>query len=161
VLFSVFYTVLWQVLQLLALRFRSNDFKDLEILVLRHELAVLRRRSHRPAMTPIDRLFLTAASRLLPRGRWQAFIITPATLLRWHRRMVAQRWTYASRCGRPPIRRDVRALALRFAREPRVFRLRHDRAHMASGSWYRTCWHAMRDDLARVRAQAPPEFARR
>src|SRR6266498_1134655 len=82
VLFSFFYMVLRQVLQL-ALRFRSNDFKDLEILVLRHELAVLRRRTRRPAMTPIDRLFLTAASWLLPRGRWQVFIITPATLLRW------------------------------------------------------------------------------
>jgi putative transposase len=117
VLFSFFYMVLRQVLQLLALRFRSNDFKDLEILVLRRELAVLRRRTRRPAMTPIDRLFLTAASWLLPRGRWQVFIITPATLLRWHRRLVAKRWTYASRRGRPPIRRDVRALALRLARE--------------------------------------------
>ena len=109
--------VLRQVLQLLALRFRSNDFKDLEILVLRHELAVLRRRTRRPAMTPIDRLFLTAASRVLPRGRWLAFIITPATLLRWHRRLVAKRWTYVSRRGRPPIRREIRVLALRLARE--------------------------------------------
>lgn len=84
--------------------------------MLRHELAVLRRRTRRPAMTPIDRLFLTAASRLLPRGRWEAFIITPGTLLRWHRRLVARRWTYPSRRGRPPLR-DARALALRFARE--------------------------------------------
>jgi putative transposase len=117
VFFSFFYMVLRQVLQLLALRFRSNDFKDLEILVLSHELAVLRRRTRRPAMTPIDRLFLTAASRFLPRGRWQVFFITPATLLRWHRRLVAKRWTYERRRGRPPIRRDVRALALCLARE--------------------------------------------
>src|SRR4029450_8071179 len=105
VLFSVFYTVLWQILQLLALRFRSNDFKDLEILVLRHELAMLRRRTRRPAIKPFDRLFLTAASRLLPRARWPAFLITPATLLRWHRRLVACRWTYGDRRGLPPLRR--------------------------------------------------------
>ena len=57
-----------------------------QILVLRHELAMLRRKIRRPAIRPIDRLFLTAASRLLPPGRWQAFVITPATLLRWHQR---------------------------------------------------------------------------
>jgi putative transposase len=77
--------VLRGVLQLAARRFRSNDFKDLEIVVLRHELAILRRRTRRPALTGTDRLFLTAASRVLPRGRWRSFVITPATLLRWHR----------------------------------------------------------------------------
>jgi transposase InsO family protein len=106
-----------QVLQLLTLCLRSNDFKDLEILVLRHELAMLRRRTRRPAIKPFDRLFLTAASRLLPPGRWHAFLITPATLLRWHRRLVARRWTYAHGRGRPSLRRDARALALRLARE--------------------------------------------
>jgi len=58
-----------------------------------------------------------AASRLLPRGQWQSFIVTPATLLRWHRRMVAKRWTYSRRTGRPPIRREIRELVLRMARE--------------------------------------------
>jgi putative transposase len=116
-LFSCCYTLLRQVLGLLTLQVRSDAWKDLEILVLRHELAMLRRRSRRPAIGTIDRLFLTAASRLLPRARWNAFIITPATLLRWHKRLVARRWTYAGRRGRPPIRRDVRALAVRLARE--------------------------------------------
>ena len=116
-LFSFCYLVLRQVLQLLALRVRSDDFKDLEILVLRHELAMLRRQTRRPAITPIDRLFLTAASRLLPRARWHAFVITPATLLRWHRRLIAKRWTYTGRRGRRPIRRDIRQLAVRLARE--------------------------------------------
>jgi hypothetical protein len=109
--------MLRRVLQLAALRFRSNDLKELEIVVLRHELAILRRRTRRPAMTRTDRLFLAAASWLLPRARWRSFIVTPATLLRWHRRLVAKRWTNARRAGRPPIRREIRALVLRFARD--------------------------------------------
>jgi hypothetical protein len=76
-------------LQLAALRVRSNVSKDLEIVVLRHELAILQRRTHRPAITWTDRIVLTAASQLLPRVHWRSFIITPATLLRWHRRLVA------------------------------------------------------------------------
>jgi hypothetical protein len=111
--------VLRRVLQLAALRVRSNDLKELEleIVVLRHELAILRRRTHRPAITWTDRLFLAAASRLLPRARWRSFIITPGTLLRWHRRLVAKRWTYARRAGRRPIRREIRTLVLRLARD--------------------------------------------
>ena len=80
---SLCYVVLRRVLQLAVLRLRSNDLKDLEIVVLRHELAILRRRTRRPAMTWTDRLFLAAASRFLPRARWRSFIITPRTLLRW------------------------------------------------------------------------------
>jgi hypothetical protein len=86
--------LLGRLLQIAALRVRSNDFKELEIVVLRHELAVLRRRIGRPALMWADRLFLAAASRLLPRGRWQSFIVTLATLLRWHRRLVPKHWTY-------------------------------------------------------------------
>jgi transposase InsO family protein len=96
---------------------RSNDWKELEIVVLRHELAILRRQTTRPAMTTVDRLFLGATSQLLPRARWRSFIITPATLLRWHRRLVARRWTDAGRVGRPRKRRETRALVLRLARE--------------------------------------------
>src|SRR5262245_56963574 len=116
-LFSFCYLAFRQILQLLALSVRSNDFKDLEIVVLRHERAILRRRTRRPAIRPIDRLLLTAASRLLPRARWHAFLITPATLLRWHRRLVARRWTYERRRGRPLLRRAARVLALRLAHE--------------------------------------------
>jgi putative transposase len=117
VLSSFCYMVVRQVLQLLALQARSDDFKDLEILVMRHELAMLRRRTRRPTITSIDRLFLTAASRLLPRARWDLFLIRPATLLRWHRRLIAKRWTYTGRRGRRPIRREVQTLAVRLARE--------------------------------------------
>ena len=114
---SLCYGVLRWILQLAALRVRSDEFKDLEIVVLRHELAILRRRIRRPAMTWTDRLCLAAASRLLPRARWRSFMITPATLLRWHRRLVAKRWTYARRAGRPAMRREIRAWVLRLARE--------------------------------------------
>ena len=113
-LVSLCYLVLPRVLQLAALRVRSNDFKELEIVVLRHELAILRRQRKRPVLTTVDRLFLAAASRFLARERWRSFMITPATLLRWHRRLVAKRWTF-TRQGRPPMRREIRA------RGPHVF----------------------------------------
>jgi hypothetical protein len=64
-----------------------------------------------------DRLFLSAASRLLPRADWSSFVVTPATLLRWHRHLVTRRWTYARQLGRPPIPSEVRELIVRFARE--------------------------------------------
>jgi putative transposase len=117
VFLSFCYMVLRWVLQLATLRLRSNDGKELEIVVLRHELAILRRRTRRPVMMWTDRCFLAAASRLLPRARWRSFIVTPATLLRWHRRLVAKRWTYPRRAGRPPIRLEIRALVVRFARD--------------------------------------------
>jgi putative transposase len=116
VIVSLWYVVLRRVLQLAVLRCRSNEFKDLEIVVLRHELAILRR-TRRPIMTWADRLFLAGASRFLPRERWRSFVVTPATLLRWHRHVVAKRWTYSRRAGRPPIRREIRALVVRFARD--------------------------------------------
>ena len=115
-LVSFCYLVLRRFLQLAALRVRSNDFKELEIVVLRHELAILRRQRKRPVLTEVDRLFLAAASRCLSRERWRSFLITPATLLRWHRRLVAKRWTF-TRQGRPPMRREIRDLVLRLARE--------------------------------------------
>jgi transposase InsO family protein len=104
-------------LQLALLRPRSQEFKELEIVVLRHELAVLRRRVARPELRAADRVFLVAASRLLPKTSWRSFVVTPTTLLRWHRRLVARRWTYPDRVGRPPIGGKVRELVLRLARE--------------------------------------------
>jgi putative transposase len=117
VLVSFWYMVLRWLLQLAVLRVRSNDFKELELVVLRHELAILRRQRQRPALTTVDRIFLAAASRLLPRNRWRSFLITPGTLLCWHRRLVARRWTYAHPAGRPPMRREVHELVLRLARD--------------------------------------------
>jgi putative transposase len=65
-----------------------------------------------------DRALLAAASRLLPRSSWRSFLVTPATLLRWHRRRVACRWTDRGRCGRPPIGDEIRELVLRVAQSP-------------------------------------------
>jgi len=100
-------------------RGRDDGAKDLEILVLRHQLRVLRRTAGRPKLQPIDRVLLAAASRAMPRDRWVAFLVTPATLLRWHRELVRRKWTYrrTGRPGRPPIDPEVRALILRLARE--------------------------------------------
>jgi hypothetical protein len=84
------YVVLGRLLELAALRFRSEEFKELEIVVLRHELAVLRRQAGRPELKDADRVFLVAAGRLLPRASWRSFVVTPTTLLRWHRRLVGK-----------------------------------------------------------------------
>jgi putative transposase len=86
--------------------------------VLRHELSILRRQARRPQLTERDRLVLAALSRVMPRRLWSAFHVTPETLLRWHRRIVARNWTYSRRRpGRPPLDQQVRQLILRLARE--------------------------------------------
>ena len=96
---------------------RRDRAKELEILVLRQELSILRRQVGRARFEPDDRLLLAALSRVLPRRSWSAFSVRPETLLRWHRGMVARRWTYSHRRpGRPPIGREVRELVLRLAR---------------------------------------------
>jgi hypothetical protein len=93
-------------LELILLCSRSAQAKEIEILVLRHELAVLRRQQPRPRLQPTDRALLAALSRLLPRARWSVFLVRPETLLRWHRRMVRRHWTYpTASTGRPAVGR--------------------------------------------------------
>jgi putative transposase len=81
----------------IALLARGDAAKDLEILVLRHQLTVLRRQTPRPKLQPADRALLAAVSRVLPRSRWSCFLAKPETLVRWHRRLVAGAWTYPHR----------------------------------------------------------------
>jgi hypothetical protein len=115
---SLVYLLLRQVLQMLSQLARDDGAKDVELLVLRHQVAVLRRQVHRPDLEPADRVVLAVLSRLLPRPRWSVFFVTPATLLRWHRELVARRWTYPhGRPGRPPVDKQVRELVLRLAAE--------------------------------------------
>jgi putative transposase len=117
-LWSFAYLAVRSLLALVCLLGRSRRSKELEILVLRHELAILRRHSLRPRLTRADRAFLAALSRSLPRSLWASFSVTPETLLGWHRRLVARRWTYSrAKPGRPPLEPSVGALILRLARE--------------------------------------------
>jgi putative transposase len=116
---SFAYWSLRRLLELVVLRRRSEREKEIEILLLRHQLRVLQRQVARPQLTPADRALLAALSRVLSRQRWKSSVfVTPATLMRWHRELVARRWTYPQRRpGRPPTRAEVRALVVRLARE--------------------------------------------
>jgi len=96
----------------------SDATKDIEILVLRHQLAVLQRRTPRPQMTWTDRALLASLTRLLPVRRRLGLLVTPATILRWHRQLIARHWTtQPARPGRPAIPAGLRALILRLATE--------------------------------------------
>ena len=98
---------------------RRDEFaKDVELLVLRHQLAVLGRQQPRSSLRAEDRAFLAALTRILPSRRRQGLIVTPQTLLRWHRELVRRRWAQPKQSsGRPPVERRVRELVLRLARE--------------------------------------------
>jgi putative transposase len=111
------YLIFCQVLGWLVLLARRSVTKNAELLVLRHEAAVLRRQVTRPRMDWADRAVLAGLSRLLPRPIWRSLFIQPATLLRWHRDLVRRRWTYPHRRGRPTVAAEMRSLVLRLARE--------------------------------------------
>jgi hypothetical protein len=112
------YLRLCRSIQLLALLAHGEATRDLEILVLPHQLMVLRRQTPRPRLEPADRAVLAAVSRALPRARWSCFLVKPETLLRWHRRLVAGAWTHPARqTGRPPLDNDIHQLIIRLARE--------------------------------------------
>ena len=104
---------------LASLVWNDKHAKDLEIVVLRHQLQVLRRQVGRPRFGWSDRLFLAAASRRLARETWRAFLVTPQTVLRWHRELVRWKWSYSARGrpGRPALDEATRALILRLAGE--------------------------------------------
>ena len=112
------YRALCRTLQLTRLVGRRETDLAIEVVILRQEVAVLRRQVHRPALEPADRAVLAGLARLLPRRRLGHLFVQPATLLGWHRDLVAKRWTYPrGRPGRPPIAQGTTTLVLRFAEE--------------------------------------------
>jgi hypothetical protein len=113
------YLIFLRLLNLLWLLARSPASKDVELLVLRHEVAVLRRANPRPRLDWADRAVFAALVRTLPMMLRRHRLVTPGTILRWHRRLIAKKWTYPNRLGPPPIDDTVVALIERMARENR------------------------------------------
>ncbi len=101
----------------LVLLARSTASKNAELLVLRHEVAVLQRGNRRPRLDWADRAVLAALIRLLPKTVKDHRLVSPGSVLRWHRRLVAKKWSYPSRTGRPPVPKEVAALVERLARD--------------------------------------------
>jgi putative transposase len=111
------YLIVVRVFGWLQLLSRGQASKDAEIMMLRHEVAVLRRQVSRPRPDWADRVILAALARLLPAGLRNHRLVTPGTLLAWHRRLIQRKWTYPSQPGRPQVAEEVRDLTLRLSRE--------------------------------------------
>jgi transposase InsO family protein len=115
--FRLLYLIFCQLLAWLVLLARRSATKDAELLMLRHEVQVLRRQVARPRVDWADRAVLAGLARLLPRPSWNRLFVRPETLLRWHQDLVRRRWSYPHRRGRPAVTAELRALVVRLARE--------------------------------------------
>ncbi len=115
--FRLLYLIFIRLLGLLTLLSRTSSSKDVEILILRHEVALLRRTNPRPRLDWADRAVLAALIRRLPAVLGDHRLVTPATVMRWHRRLIARKWTYPNGGGRPALDKTIVALIERLARE--------------------------------------------
>ena len=164
-LLSLVYFALRWPLQALAPSGRADLEREVELLVLRHQVKVLSRGVRRPRLRRRDRMLLAAASRVLSRDRWKTFVVTPRTLLRWHRELVHRKWTYRRRGpGRPPIDPETVELIFRMARENQVGLpqdprrtaearrpgVRHGHPDHPSPTWSRSCPSPERPLVERV-----------
>jgi putative transposase len=113
------YLIFLRLLNLLLLLGRSSASKDVELLVLRHEVTALRRATPKPRLDWADRAVFAVLVRALPMMLRRYRLVTPGTILRWHRRLVAKKWTYPNRLGCPPVDDTVASLFRRMARENR------------------------------------------
>ncbi len=137
--------------QLAGLAVRSRRWKDLQIIVLRHENAVLRRQVGRPSLNDDDRSLLGAIAAALPKALRQGWIVTPETLLRWHRKRIAKHWTQPQtrRAGRPPINAELRQLIVRFATENPTWghrRIQGELAGLGHDLAHSTVWQILTDN---------------
>ena len=115
---SFLYRLVRRVAEFVRIHRMDDLAKDAEILVLRHQLAILRRQASRPRFSWTDRALIAALARIVPRERWAAFLVTPETILRWHRALVRRHWTYPHRGpGRPALPEETVDLIVRLARE--------------------------------------------